>query len=49
MFSAQLGCHVTNYHSITIQKGEIEFWWTANLSNTNPGQCHTVLVTILTC
>lgn len=25
MFSAQLGCHVTNYHSITIQKGKLNF------------------------
>lgn len=38
--SAQLACHVPNYHSITMQKGEIEFWWTANISITNLGQCH---------
>lgn len=32
--SAQLGCHVPTYHSITVQKGNTGFWWTVSISIT---------------
>lgn len=40
---------VPNYHSITVQKGNIGFWWTARISIPNLGQYHTVLIIIVTC